>query len=95
MVNSEQGLQFTCMEWVTYVKKEETSISMYGKGLASDNLFIERLYRSVKYAAVNLYPELTGDELYRGLTKYFSDYHQIYQRGINRKKPEEIYQKLV
>jgi putative transposase len=71
IMNSDQGSQFTCKEWVSYLNKEEISISMDGKGRALDNLFIERLWRSVKYDYVYLNPAQTEDELYRGLTQYF------------------------
>lgn len=94
IVNSDQGSQFTCKEWVAYLNKEEISISMDGKGRALDNIFIERLWRSVKYDYVYLNPAQTGDELYRGLTKYFKDYNESSHQGINRKKPVEIYQKV-
>jgi len=67
---------------------------MDGKGRALDNIFIERLWRSVKYDYVYLNPAQTGDELYRGLTKYFKDYNESSHQGINRKKLVEIYQKV-
>jgi hypothetical protein len=43
---------------------------------------------------VYLNPAQTGDELYRGLTKYFRDYNESSPQGITRKKPVEIYQKV-
>ena len=95
IMNSDQGSQFTCKEWVAYLNKEEISISMDGKGRALDNIFIERLWRSVKYDYVYLNPAQTGDELYRGLTQYFRDYNESSHQGINRKKPVEVYQKVV
>jgi len=43
IINSDQGCQFTCNEWIELLKKEEVQISMDGKGRAIDNVFIERL----------------------------------------------------
>ena len=49
IINSDQGSQFTCNDWIEYLEKEEIKISMDGKGRAIDNIFIERFWRSVKY----------------------------------------------
>lgn len=48
IVNSDQGSQFTCQEYVDYLKAEKISISMDGKGRALDNIFIERFWRTIK-----------------------------------------------
>ncbi|MDO1449781.1 DDE-type integrase/transposase/recombinase [Rhodocytophaga aerolata] len=49
IVNSDQGSQFTCKKWVEHLKGQQILISMDGKGRAVDNVYIERLWRTVKY----------------------------------------------
>jgi len=49
IINSDQGCQFTCELWIQYLEGNDIKISMDGKGRAIDNIFIERLWRSVKY----------------------------------------------
>lgn len=48
IINSDQGAQFTCKEWIEYLEQEQILISMDGKGRALDNIYIERLWRTVK-----------------------------------------------
>lgn len=92
IINSDQGSQFTCAEWVEYLKIEGIRISMDGKGRAIDNIFIERLWRSVKYDYVYLHPANDGLELYQGLNKYFDYYNnQRSHQGIGRRIPVELY----
>jgi len=92
IVNSDQGSQFTCELWISYLESQEIKISMDGKGRALDNIFIERLWRSVKYDYVYLNPASDGNELYHGLREYFDYYnhHQAHQ-GIDRKIPVALY----
>jgi putative transposase len=63
IINSDQGSQFTCNDWIEYLEKEEIKISMDGKGRAIDNIFIERLWRSVKYDYVYIKVPSDGLEL--------------------------------
>jgi len=67
IINSDQGSQFTCEDWISYSESEGIEISMDGKGRAIDNIFIERFRRSVKYDYVYLHPAGDGLELYQGL----------------------------
>lgn len=92
IVNSDQGSQFTCELWITYLESQYIKISMDGKGRALDNIFIERLWRSVKYDYVYLNPASDGTELYHGLREYFDYYnhHQAHQ-GIDRRIPVDLY----
>ena len=93
IVNSDQGSQFTCEQWVEYLKGEEIQISMDGKGRAIDNIFIERFFRSLKYDHVYLYPANDGIELYQGVKKYIQYYnHTRHHQGIGRKIPVTLYQ---
>lgn len=92
IINSDQGSQFTCELWVEYLKTKGIRISMDGKGRAIDNIFIERLWRSVKYDYVYLNPANDGLELYQGLKNYFDYYNNNRShQGIGRQIPAEVY----
>lgn len=92
IINSDQGSQFTCSLWIEYLEKQEIQISMDGKGRAIDNIFIERLWRSVKYDYVYLRPANDGLELFKGLQEYFDYYnHKQSHQGIGRKIPVTLY----
>jgi putative transposase len=96
IINSDQGSQFTCKEWVEYLNNEDIKISMDGKGRAIDNIFIERLWRSVKYDYVYLRPAIDGKELYLGLKDYFNYYnYQLAHQGIGRRIPSTLYYQAV
>ena len=60
--NTDQGSQFTCEEWTERLKAAGVAISMDGKGRWIDNVFIERLWRSVKYEEVYLHAYANGTE---------------------------------
>jgi len=92
IINSDQGCQFTCELWIQYLEGNDIKISMDGKGRAIDNIFIERLWRSVKYDYVYLHPANDGNELYYGLQEYFDYYnHQQSHQGIGRRRPIELF----
>jgi putative transposase len=94
IINSDQGSQFTCPLWVDYLENEEIQISMDGKGRALDNIFIERLWRTVKRDYVYLNPPENGRELYAGLSKFFKYYNEKKtHQGINRMIPAQVYKK--
>lgn len=76
IINSDQGSQFTADCYIELLKKDEIQISMDGKGRALDNIFIERLWRSVKQEYVYLNPCETGQELWHGLNDYFRFYNK-------------------
>jgi len=95
IINSDQGSQFTCKEWIELLKKENVQISMDGKGRAIDNVFIERLWRSVKHDHVYLRPANDGLELYQGLKEYFHRYnYKLTHQGIGRKIPAQLYKRV-
>jgi putative transposase len=75
IINSDQGSQFTSFEHTELLKGNEIQISMDGKGRAIDNIFIERLWKSVKYECVYLHAFEDGVKLYEGLQKYFFFYN--------------------
>lgn len=92
IVNSDQGSQFTCELWTSYLNEQDIKISMDGKGRALDNIYIERLWRSVKYDYVYLNPASDGIGLYHGLCKYFDYYnHHKAHQGIDRRIPIDLY----
>lgn len=65
---------------------------MDGKGRATDNIFIERLWRTVKQDYVYLYPAADGQELYDGLKTFLTFYnHEKTHQGIGRVRPADIY----
>jgi len=93
IINSDQGSQFTCEAWVEYLKQEGITISMDGKGRATDNIFIERFWRTLKYDYVYLHPASDGLELYQGVKEYMHYYNHVQRhQGIGRKIPAELYQ---
>ena len=78
-MNTDQGLQFTSFVWTDRLKRVGTRISMDGKGRFLDNIFVERLWRSVKYECVYLHAWETGSEAKAGVGKWIKFY--------NRKRP--------
>jgi putative transposase len=73
IINSDQGSQFTSDEWVEAC--EGIQISMDGKGRALDNIFIERIWKTVKYECIYLHVFEDGVQLYEGLKEYFRFYN--------------------
>lgn len=73
--NTDQGSQFTSEVFINVLKNNEIQISMDGKGRALDNIFIERLWKSVKYENVYLNVYENGVDLYKGLSQYFEFYN--------------------
>jgi putative transposase len=92
IINSDQGSQFTCEDWISLLQTEGILVSMDGKGRAIDNIFIERFWRSLKYDYVYLNPANDGLELYQGLKDYMNYYNnELHHQGIGRKIPVELY----
>ena len=92
IINSDQGSQFTCEDWIENMTKENILISMDGKGRAIDNIFIERFWRTLKYDYVYLNPANDGLELYQGLKDYINYYnHKLHHQGINHRIPADLY----
>ena len=85
ILNSDQGCQFTCLQYVNLLKKENIKISMDGKGRALDNIYIERFWRTIKYQHIYLNPAEDGITLYRGIKKWLDRYHNKNHQGINEK----------
>ncbi len=92
IINSDQGSQFTSDLYTNYIEQEGVNISMDGKGRAIDNIFIERLWRSVKYEDVYLKCYESGLDLYHGLSNYFQFYNNERRHSsIGYQKPSELF----
>ena len=90
--NTDQGSQFTADEWTTVLKTAGVAISMDGKGRWIDNVFIERLWRSVKYEEVYLRAYANGTEARASLARYFSFYNrQRSHQSLDYRTPDEAY----
>lgn len=92
IVNTDQGSQFTSQEFTSSVIDKGIRLSMDGKGRATDNAFIERLWRSVKYEKIYLHLPRNPTELYQILDQYFNYYnHQRRHSSIDDQRPSELY----
>lgn len=92
IINTDQGSQFTSDVFTQAVLSKEVKLSMDGKGRATDNAFIERLWRSVKYEKVYLNPPKNGTHLNQLMNEYFNYYNkERTHSSIEDNPPEEIY----
>ena len=90
--NSDQGSQFTSEDWLDRLKATGCRISMDGKGRWIDNVFIERLWRSVKYENVYLYAYRDGREARQRLIEYFAFYNgRRGHQSLDYRTPDEVY----
>ena len=90
--NTDQGSQYTGAAYTGILKDHKVKISMDGKGRATDNIMIERLWRTVKYDDIYLKDYETVEELIAGLRIFFDDYN--YERphsSLGGKTPADIY----
>lgn len=92
ILNTDQGSQFTSKEFTEQLKKHNIKISMCGKGRAADNIYIERVWRTVKYEDIYLHNYETVKELRMGLTEYFKFYNKKrFHQSLNYMRPDEVY----
>lgn len=90
--NSDQGSQFTAAAFTSRLESAGVSISMDGRGRALDNVFIERLWRSVKYEEVYLTEYADGWEAEERLDRYFRFYcEQRVHQSLQYRTPAEVY----
>ncbi|BAE49445.1 Transposase and inactivated derivative [Paramagnetospirillum magneticum AMB-1] len=75
IMNTDQGSQFTSFAWIDRLKRAGTRISMDGKGRCIDNVFIERLWRSLKYECVYLHAWETGSQARAGIGPWITFYN--------------------
>lgn len=90
--NSDQGVQYTSLGFTKTLKANAIQISMDGRGRAADNIFVERLWRSLKYEDIYIKEYANVEELLLGLSKYFEFYnHERPHQGLGNLTPEEVY----
>jgi len=90
--NSDQGSQFTSNAFTGILKEHGISISMDGRGRALDNIFVERLWRSVKYEEVYLHDYDSVQQAIAGLGNYFEFYNtERLHQSLDYKTPEAVY----
>ena len=91
--NSDQGVQFSCEDFTNLLEARGIQISMEGRGRVYDNVFIERLWRSVKYEEIYLRDYQDRSEAEARLGSYFRFYNQErYHQALAYATPEEVYQ---
>ena len=90
--NSDQGAQFTSAQFTAVLRERDIRISMDGRGRYLDNIFIERLWWSLKYECVYLHEYADAHELHRGITGWFDFYNT--KRGhsaLGGRTPDDAY----
>lgn len=90
--NTDQGVQYTATAFTGRLQRDGILISMDGRGRALDNVFVERLWRSVKYECLYLHGFDTVPALTQGLTDYFDFYrHERPHQALNYSTPAQVY----
>ena len=90
--NSDQGSHFTSPQYTDLLQAANVQISMDGRGRALDNIFVERLWRSVKYEEVYVHDYATPREARQGLTRYFQFYdHERPHQSLDYRTPADVY----
>jgi putative transposase len=90
--NTDQGAQFTSEAFTDVLKQHTVQISMDGRGRAQDNIFIERLWWTLKYHYLYLYSFENGTALRKGLLHWFAFYNQErFHQSLDNHTPDEVY----
>ena len=90
--NTDQGVQFTARAWTSRLEEAGVKVSMDGRGRCLDNVFVERLWRSVKYEDVYLRCYESVPELERGLRSYFAFYNgERLHQSLGYRPPVVVY----
>jgi putative transposase len=90
--NTDQGSQFTAEAFTNILRSNSIGISMDGKGRWRDNVFIERLWKSVKYEDIYLKAYASMSEVKKGLTNYFKFYNEKrWHNNFDKKTPAMVY----
>ncbi|WP_245964015.1 IS3 family transposase [Roseinatronobacter ekhonensis] len=92
IMNSDQGSQFTSFAWTDRLRRSGIRISMDGKGRYLDNIFIERLWRTLKYECVYLHAWETGSQARAGVRKWMEFYnHRRPHKALGGQPPAVVY----
>jgi putative transposase len=91
--NTDQGAQFTSPTFTDVLKREQVTISMDGKGRATDNIFVERLWRSLKYEDVYLHDYATLADASTGIDAWIRNGRRPHQ-ALDHRTPMEVYRGL-
>jgi len=92
IMNTDQGSQYTSLAFTQYLKENEIRISMDGKGAWRDNVFIERLWRTVKYEHVYLHAYESTSEAKSKIGNYFEFYNRRRPHSkLDRLTPDQVY----
>ena len=90
--NTDQGVQFTASSFTGCLERAGVAVSMDGRGHALDNVFVERLWRSVKYEDIYIRGYETVPELQRGLARYFGFYNgERLHQSLDYRTPAAVY----
>ena len=90
--NTDQGSQFTSFDFIEVLQRHEISISMDGKGAWRDNVFVERLWRSIKYEEVYLKAYQSVSEARASIGRYLQFYNTLRPHSaLDRQTPDEAY----
>jgi putative transposase len=90
--NTDQGVQFTSAQFQEPLLAAQVRLSMDGRGRAFDNIFVERLWRSVKYEEVYLKDYRTVSEAYEGLQRYFQFYNEVrFHQALGYRTPQAVH----
>jgi putative transposase len=90
--NTDQGVQFTAASFTGRLEAAGVAVSMDGRGRALDNVFVERLWRSVKYEDIYIRGYETVPELHRGLSRYFGFYNgERLHQSLDYRTPAAVY----
>jgi putative transposase len=91
--NTDQGVQFTAQAWTGRLESARVAVSMDGRGRCLDNVFVERLWRTVKYEDIYLWRYETVVQLQQGLRRYFPYYNEVrLHQALDYRTPARVYQ---
>jgi putative transposase len=90
--NTDQGVQFRSAAWTGRLESAGVAVSMDGRGRCLDNVFVERLWRAVKYEDIYLWRYEGVPQLQRGLGRYFPYYNeQRLHQSLDYRTPAAVY----
>jgi len=96
IINSDQGVHFTCGDYINLLKEHEIQISMDGKGRATDNAITERFFRNLKWEKIYYESYSQPKEVYWAVRKYIEEYNNIRpHQALGYKTPDSLYNRLI